>query len=121
MDITSVFVQELLKQLLPWLASLLVAVIVKFASDFWLKLKTAQPDKTAVLERVASMAVYAAEQAQLNKWVDDKKAWALDWAQTYLQRNYGLKLDLTDISNAIEAEVRRMNEGVEPIILPQAE
>ncbi|MHC1772963.1 MAG: phage holin, LLH family [Flexilinea sp.] len=117
MEITSIFVQELLKQLLPWLASLLVAVIVKVAGDLWLNFKSSQPDKATTLQKVAEMAVYAAEQAKLQDAIEDKKNWALEFAQDFLVKNYGLKLDLTAISNAIEAEVRKMNQISEPVIL----
>ncbi len=121
MEVTSVFVQELLKQLLPWLVSLLVAVIVKVVGDLWLRLKESQPDKAAVLQKVAEMAVYAAEQAKLRNLVEDKKTWALEWAETFIQKNYGLALDLEDISQAIEAEVRKMNASPEVKILKTAE
>lgn len=112
MDYVSIFIQELLKQLLPWLVSLLVAVIVKVVGDFWLEYKLSKPDKAEVLEKVARMAVYAAEQAQLNQMISDKKTYALELAQRFLRENYRLNLNLTEIDQAIEAEVGKMNVGL---------
>lgn len=114
MSVVSIFTQELLKQLLPWLVSLIVAALIKFATDTWLKFKAARPDKAATLERVAVMAVYAAEQAKINKLTEDKLTWAMEWAESFLKREYNLTLDLKDIMAAIEAEVGKRNVIVKP-------
>lgn len=116
MDVASVFVQELLRQLLPWLASLLVAFVIKIVSDLWLRFKLSKPDSAEVLEKVARMAVFAAEQAGLRGLINDKKAYALEWASAFIRENYGLKLNLEDLSIAIEAEVRMMNSMNEPFL-----
>lgn len=121
MEIASVFIQELLKQLMPWVVSILVALLIKWAGELWIQFKSAQPDTAAILQRVAEMAVYAAEQAKLNDWITDKKAWAEDWAEDFLLTNYGLKLDLKVIGDAIEAEVRKMNQLSEISALPDIE
>ena len=121
MEIASVFIQELLKQIMPWLVSILVALIIKWAGDLWLQLKASQPDTAAILQKVAEMAVYAAEQAKLQGWISDKKAWAEDWAEDFLITNYGLKLDLKVIGDAIEAEVRKMNQLTDMSAFPDIE
>lgn len=120
-EVLSVFLQEFLRQVLPWAAGVAAAIVIQAAARLWLAFRESRPDEAAVLERVARMAVYAAEQAKLNEAIADKKAYALDWAEGFLRNRYGLKLDLKDLSLAIEAEVGKMNvwsEAVEgPVFL----
>lgn len=114
-EVLSVFLQEFLRQVLPWAAGVAAAIVIQAAARLWLAFRASRPDEAAILERVARMAVYAAEQAKLNEAITDKKVYALDWAESFLRERYGLKLDLNDLSLAIEAEVGKLNVWGEAI------
>ena len=109
MTVQDVFITELLKQLLPYIVTALAALIVRTASTLWFQFRTAQPDAAEVLYRVAGMAVFAAEQAKLNGWISDKKKFACGWAEAFIAKEYGLRIDVESIGNAVEAAVREMN------------
>ena len=84
-EVLSVFLQEFLRQVLPWAAGVAAAIVIQAAARLWLAFRASRPDEAAILERVARMAVYAAEQAKLNEAIADKKVYALDWAESFLR------------------------------------
>ncbi len=111
-------------------ALLVVALPVLIAAAaFWLKQKGDEvksklsKDQLSALESIGSIAVRAAEQAGLTKQIAGgaaKKEYALEVAQNYL-KSIGVKIDLTAVTNVIEAEVlKQFNNAAPPADTPQA-
>ena len=111
-------------------ALLVVALPVLIAAAaFWLKQKGDEiksklsKDQLAALESIGSIAVRAAEQAGLTKQIAGgaaKKENALEVAQNYL-KSIGVKIDLSAVTNVIEAEVlKQFNNAAPPADTPQA-
>ena len=105
------FIESLLLAFAPVLASLAAAALVALVRKWWAEFKQAQPDAAFWLEQAASMAVQAAEQAGMAGYIQDKKQYALEVAQRYLDAK-GIKIDVELISDAIEAAVfAELNKG----------
>lgn len=111
-------------------ALLVIALPVLIAAAaFWLKQKGDEiksklsKDQLAALESIGSIAVRAAEQAGLTKQIAGgaaKKEYALEVAQNYL-KSIGVKIDLSAVTNVIEAEVlKQFNNAAPPADTPQA-
>lgn len=101
LQFVSSLLQAVLLAILPVLAGALVNWAIKAA-----KLKAGELDQQTLttLTWLASTAVRAAEQANLSGYVTDKKAFALDYVQTWLS-GHGIQLDAVTLSTAIEAAV----------------
>ena len=95
---------QCLTQILRILLPLCVALIIKWAVELYHKIKEAQPEAAPILEYAAELAVLAAEQIFGSGKGDQKKQYAIETIQRILAEN-GLKLDLSVIEDAIEAEV----------------
>lgn len=100
----TIFIETLLKILLPVVVSALAAYLIAQAKLLWARAKNAQPDLADTLEWAARTAVFAAEQAGAAALIEDKKNYALDVAQMWL-KSKGLPIDLDMIDAAIEAAV----------------
>lgn len=78
------------------------------------KVAESKPGIMEMLEFAAEFAVKAAEQAQLGKLIEDKKAYAVGVAEKWLETK-GLQVDLDLIEAAIEKAVLEIfNAEVEP-------
>ena len=95
---------EIMTQILRVIIPLFVALIIKWAVELYHKLKTEQPEWLPVLEYAAELAVLAAEQIYGDGHGAEKKQYAIQTIQNILAE-HGLKLDLTVIDDAVEAEV----------------
>ncbi len=95
---------EIMTQILRVLIPLFVAMIIKWAVELYHRIKSEQPEWTPVLEYAAELAVLAAEQLFGDGHGKEKKQYAIQTIQNILAE-HGLKLDLTVIEDAIEAEV----------------
>lgn len=95
---------QCLTQILRILLPLGVALIIKWAVELYHKIKSEQPEVAPILEYAAELAVLAAEQIFGSGKGDQKKQYAVETIQRILAEN-GLKLDLSVIEDAIEAEV----------------
>ena len=100
----NVIIGEIMTQILKVVIPLFVAMIIKWAVELYHKIKTEQPEWLPVLEYAAELAVLAAEQIYGDGHGDEKKQYAIQTIQNILAE-HGLKLDLTVIDDAIEAEV----------------
>ena len=100
----SVVIGEIMTQILRVIIPLFVAMIIKWAVELYHRIKSEQPDWTPVLEYAAELAVLAAEQLFGDGHGKEKKQYAIQAIQNILAE-HGLKLDLTVIEDAIEAEV----------------
>lgn len=104
--ILSAVVQSLLEFLLPIVAVAVISALVSWARLLWEKAKSWSSDATDLLEEAAKIAVTAAEQAGAASLINDKKAYAMDIAERWLEQ-HGIHLDIELIGAAVEAAVYR--------------
>ncbi len=109
----TIVIGEIMTQILRVLIPLFVAMIIKWAVELYHRIKTEQPEWLPVLEYAAELAVLAAEQLFGDGHGDEKKQYAIQTIQKILAE-HGLKLDLTVIEDAIEAEVYKWLHHEEP-------
>jgi hypothetical protein len=102
--ILSAVLQGLLEFLLPIAVVAIISAIVSWARLLWAKAKSWNPDATDLLEEAAKVAVTAAEQAGAAKLISDKKVYAMDIAERWLEQ-HGIHLDIELIDAAVEAAV----------------
>jgi hypothetical protein len=102
--ILSAVLQVLLEFLLPIVAVAIISALVSWAKLLWAKAKSWNPDTTDLLAEAAKVAVTAAEQAGAAKLISDKKVYAMDIAERWLEQ-HGIRLDIELIDAAIEAAV----------------
>ena len=102
--ILSAVLQSLLQYFLPILAVALVGFLVAKIKYFLAESKAWNPKITSLLEEAAKFAVMAAEQAGAAKLISDKKVYAMDVAEKWLEQ-HGVHLDFELIDAAIEAAV----------------
>lgn len=100
----SIVIGEIMTQILRVLIPLFVAMIIKWAVELYHRIKSEQPEWLPVLEYAAELAVLAAEQLFGDGHGNEKKQYAVETIQRILAE-HDIKLDLTVIGNAIEAEV----------------
>ena len=99
------FLEALMLALLPLLVSLLVGQLVKVGQDLARKLKARNAEAYEMVRFAAMAAVKAAEQANLGGLIEEKKAYAIDYVERFIEKAYGVKVDVEVISQAIEAAV----------------
>lgn len=107
-------IENLLLAFLPVLASLAAGALFAWLRKTWAQFKAEKPDVAWILEQAASMAVAAAEQAGAAGYITDKKNYALDMAQAYLDAQ-GIKINLDLLDAAIEAAVFNEINGKKPV------
>lgn len=98
------FVMGLLLAALPILAAFAIRAL-KVWGD---KILTNLNDKGSLgwaLEQAVEIAVRAAEKMEFSKFIDDKKTYAFEIAQRYLDAEGWDEVDVDLVSAAIEAEV----------------
>jgi len=111
--ILSAVLQGLLEFLLPIAVVAIISAIVSWARLVWERAKSWNGDATDLLEEAARVAVTAAEQAGAAKLISDKKAYAMDIAERWLEQ-HGIRLDIELIDAAVEAAVYRQFNAEKP-------
>lgn len=108
---TNEFVTQLIVALAIPAAAWMIGQAIRAGVAAWSDFKDSQPDTTQVIERVAEIAVRAAEQtgfvAGVKKAGSDKLRYAVDLAAALLEKQ-GVKLDRALIVGAIEAAVNEL-------------
>jgi hypothetical protein len=97
-------VQGVLLAFLPILATMVTSLLIVKAKSAWLQFKDDQAGWAGALGHIAEIAVKAAEQANLAGLIEDKKSYAVQTVQIWLN-DKGIKLDISVIEAAIEAAV----------------
>lgn len=95
---------EVATQTLRILLPVCIALVLKWAGDLWVKIKTTRPDIATILSYAVDIAVRAAEQVYGSGHGESKKEYAVAIVDRYL-REHNLKLDVQVIADAIEAQV----------------
>ena len=107
----SAVLQKLLEVFLPILAVALVGFLAAKIKYWLAEAKAWNPDITELLEQAVKFAVTAAEQAGAAKLIEDKKVYAFEIAERWLELR-GVHIDLDLIDAAIEAAVyEQFNAG----------
>lgn len=108
--------EQMLLMFLPVIAAFVVGLLYALLRKTWAEFKEAQPDIAWAVERAASMAVKAAEQAGAAGYIEDKKSYAMQIADEWL-KSKGMDFDLNLLDAAIEAavydEINRQKEPAE--------
>ena len=95
---------ELITAILKIIVPVLVALVLKWACDLWVKIKESHPDVAYFLEMAAQIGFSAAEEYFRNDKVsgEQKLEYAIKHAEKYLLEN-GVKVDLGVVKDAIIA------------------
>jgi len=109
-DVAVKFVFELSILLVPVIAGFLIALLRAWTQKLLAELEATRPKLAHYLYTGAKMAVEAAEQAGVAGFVDDKKQYALNVLQRYLDEHGFEEFDIELLEAAIEAEVLRVNK-----------
>lgn len=104
MPILSKVIEAILIAILPPLVAFLVSVGLAYAKRVWGDLKQRYPTVTELIEQAAVFAVQAAEQAGAAELIKDKKEYAIQIAEAWLEANH-ITTDLHLIDAAIEKAV----------------
>lgn len=104
MPVLSKVIEAILIAILPPLAVVLVSVVLAHAKKLWADLKQRYPSVTDLVEQAAVFAVQAAEQAGAADLIEDKKQYAIQIAEAWLEANH-ITTDLHLIDAAIEKAV----------------
>lgn len=100
----------LLMAVLPALAVALTGAAVTWARKTWAEFKAQEPKLADQVAFYVRIAVEAAEQAGAAKLIADKKTYALNIAQTWLEKNGLGGVDASLIAAEIERQVRAMKQ-----------
>jgi hypothetical protein len=103
-NVISVVLQTLLEYFLPVLAVALVGLIIAKIKLAIIQMRSWNPKVTDLLEQAVKFAVTAAEQAGAAELIKDKKVYAFEIAERWLELR-GIKIDLDLIDAAIESAV----------------
>lgn len=104
MPILSKVIEAILIAILPPLVAFLVSIGLAYAKRVWGDLKQRYPSVTDLVEQAAVFAVQAAEQAGAADLIEDKKQYAIQIAEAWLEANH-ITTDLHLIDAAIEKAV----------------
>ena len=112
-DFLQAFLQELLVLIAPILAGFVAAALTALTKKWLAELEASKPKLADALQEAVSLAVQAAEQAGAAGLISEKKEFALEVAQLWLNENGWDEINLEVLSAAIEAEVNKLypNEG----------
>lgn len=104
MPILSKVIEAILIAILPPLVVALITFLIVKAKEAWARAKDWNPTVTEYLEKAARFAVQAAEQAGAADLIEDKKQYAIQIAEAWLEANH-ITTDLHLIDAAIEKAV----------------
>ena len=99
------FAQSLLLAFAPIIAALVAGWLAVTIKRIWANIQADKPELAYTLETIARMAVQAAEQAGASGYIEDKKQYAIEFIQSYLDTQGWGVIDVSVIEAAIEAAV----------------
>lgn len=113
-DLLQKFAVELAALALPIISGFLIAALRALVKKWLAEIEANKPELWPYLSQAASMAVAAAEKANVAGFVEDKKEYALSVAQLWLNEHGWEEFDIQLLEAAIEAEVLKQF-GREPL------
>ena len=99
------FAMGLLELMLPIVAGFVVAALIVLKNKWLQELENSKPELRWYLDEAVSLAVAAAEQSHLIELISDKKQYAVEVAQIWLDAHGWDEVDIDVLEAAIEAEV----------------
>ena len=99
------FVMGLLLAAVPVLAAFAIAALRALVKKWLAELEASKPSIAWALAEAVEIAVRAAEKMEFSEFIDDKKTYAFEIAQRYLNGAGWDEIDIELIEAAIEAEV----------------
>lgn len=99
------FAQSLLLAFAPIIAALVAGWLAVTIKRIWAQIKQDRPELAYTLESIARIAVQAAEQAGASGYIEDKKTYAIEFVQNYLDAQGWGVIDVSVIEAAVEAAV----------------
>ena len=99
------FANSLIMAFAPIIAALIAGWLAVTIKRIWAGIKADRPELAYTLETVARIAVQAAEQAGAAGYIEDKKQYAIEFIQNYLDAQGWGAIDVSVIEAAIEAAV----------------
>jgi len=99
------FVMGLLLAALPVLTVYAIKALKAWGDKLLADLENNKPSLHWALEEAVEIAVSAAEKMEFSQFIDDKKAYAFEIVQLYLDNEGWEEIDIELIEAAIEAEV----------------
>ena len=103
-DFLSQLAQGVLLAFVPVLVTLITSFVVAKVKGAWSQFKDEQAGWAGIIEELAAIVVKSAEQANIAGLIDDKKSYAVQTLQLWLDEK-GIKIDIAVIEAAIEAAV----------------
>lgn len=104
LKVLSDFVQAMLLAMAPVLGVFVVKAVIAWGAKLAAEAKAKQPDLFEQLTWIATTAVKAAEQSGAVQLAEEKKAYAINYVEKWLESK-GVTLDIDAIDAAIEAAV----------------
>jgi len=95
----------LLVALVPVLTKFIIEVLVAYKNKLLAEIENSKPELRWVLDEAVDIAVRAAEQSNLAGFIEDKKQYAFQIAQQYLDDHGWNEVNIDVLEAAIEAEV----------------
>ena len=105
LDLLQRFAYELAVLILPVIAGFVVAALKVLIAKWLADIEASKPQLANFLREAAEIAVAAAEKAHLSEFIEDKKQYALNVMQAYLNEHGWDEVDIDVLEAAIEAEV----------------
>jgi membrane protein implicated in regulation of membrane protease activity len=105
---------DVLQAVLVAVLPIVAAYLIKAGLDAWVKFQGQKSDAAYTIQRAATVAVTAAEQLGATKAITDKKSWAVNFAQNWLDA-HGVHVDVALIEGAIESAVYTEFNEDEPV------
>ena len=99
------FANSMLMAFAPIIAGLIAGWLAVTIKRIWEQIKVDRPELAYTLERISEIAVRAAEQAGAAGYIEDKKQYAIEFIQNYLDAQGWGVIDVSVIEAAIEAAV----------------
>jgi len=104
-DLLQDFAFNLSVAALPIISAFLIAALNALIKKWLAEMEAAKPELYWYLEEAAKIAVLAAEKSNVSGFVEDKKEYALEVAQQWLDSHGWDEIDIVVLDAAIEAEV----------------
>jgi len=99
------FAFNLAVALLPIIAGFVVAALNALVKKWLQELENSKPELSFYIFEAARLAVGAAEKMDFSGFIDGKKQYAIEIAQSYLDAHGWSEVDIDLLEAAIEAEV----------------
>jgi len=104
-DLVQAWLYNLAVAILPIIGAFVVAYLKALIEKKMVDIAEAKPQLADAIRQAVNLAVKAAEQAGFAGFVDEKKQYALNIAQIWLNENGWDEVDIDVLEAAIEAEV----------------